>query len=237
MTCVRQGCTGGSRRLRFVLPRYYYRPFQACCQGVFQSSRQREASPPGSNTETGFLYTPLLEIQKCTSIEKTQCLCGFPLLSGCTSIPHSCTLSSILVHLYNNENPSVYAGLRYCCTLSHLKPRSASAVSSRLGAAACAALDQTEPSRPRRWFSRDLPALAEGERAAWPVRPRTGPSRASEVTSRTLPARQCARPATCSVRARTRPATDYGLKERFRSTLPEMPGTVPLAEYCQIWKS
>ena len=160
MTCVRQGCTGGSRRLRFVLPRYYYRPFQACCQGIFQSSRQREASPPGSNTETGFLYTPLLEIQKCTSIEKTQCLCGFPLLSGCTSIPHSCTLlsilvrfllflyaffysctlSSILVHLYNNENPSVYAGLRCCCTLSHLKPsvlglsksrRSASAVSSR----------------------------------------------------------------------------------------------------------
>ena len=135
LTCVRQGCTGGSRRLRFVLPRYYYRPFQACCQGVFQSSRQREASPPGSNTETGFLYTPLLEIQKCTSIEKTQCLCGFPLLSGCTSIPHSCTLSSILVHLYNNENPSVYAGLRCCCTLSHLKPSVLGLSKSRLGAA------------------------------------------------------------------------------------------------------
>ena len=64
----------------------------------------------------------LLEIQKCTSIEKSQCLCGFPLLSGCTSIPHSCTLSLILVHLYNNENPSVYAGLRHCCTLSYSKP-------------------------------------------------------------------------------------------------------------------
>ncbi len=39
-----------------------------------------------------------------------------------------------------------------------------------------------------------LPALAEGERAAWPVRPRTsffpaanGPSRASEAASRSLP--------------------------------------------------
>ena len=64
----------------------------------------------------------LLEIQKCTSIEKSQCLCGFPLLSGCTSIPRSCTLSLILVHLYNNENPSVYAGLRHCCTLSYSRP-------------------------------------------------------------------------------------------------------------------
>lgn len=64
----------------------------------------------------------LLEIQKCTSIEKSQCLCGFPLLSGCTSMPRSCTLSLILVHLYNNENPSVYAGLRHCCTLSYSKP-------------------------------------------------------------------------------------------------------------------
>ena len=64
----------------------------------------------------------LLEIQKCTSIEKSQCLCGFPLLSGCTSMPRSCTLPLILVHLYNNENPSVYAGLRHCCTLSYSKP-------------------------------------------------------------------------------------------------------------------
>ena len=64
----------------------------------------------------------LLEIQKCTSIEKSQCLCGFPLLSGCTSMPRSCTLSLILVHLYNNKNPSVYAGLRHCCTLSYSKP-------------------------------------------------------------------------------------------------------------------
>ena len=65
---------------------------------------------------------PLLEIQKCTSVEKSQCLCGFPLLSGCTSMPRSCTLSLILVHLYNNKNPSVYAGLRHCCTLSYSKP-------------------------------------------------------------------------------------------------------------------
>ena len=64
----------------------------------------------------------LLEIQKCTSIEKSQCLCGFPLLSGCTSMPRSCTLPLILVHLYNNENPSVYAGLLHCCTLSYSKP-------------------------------------------------------------------------------------------------------------------
>ena len=65
---------------------------------------------------------PLLEIQKCTSVEKSQCLCGFPLLSGCTSMPRSCTLSLILVHLYNNKNPSVYAGLRHCCTLSYSRP-------------------------------------------------------------------------------------------------------------------
>ena len=68
------------------------------------------------------MYRPLLEIQKCTSIEKSQYLCGFPLLSGCTSMPRSCTLSLILVHLYNNENPSVYAGLRHCCTLSYSRP-------------------------------------------------------------------------------------------------------------------
>ena len=49
-----------------------------------------------------------------------------------------------------------------------------------------------------------------------------------------LPALAERKKAACPVRPRT---TDYGLKERFRSTLPEMPGTVPLAEYCQIWKS
>ena len=44
--------------------------------------------------------------------------------------------------------------------------RSASAVSSRLGAAAYAAPDRADPSRPRRWFCRDLSGLAERKKPA-----------------------------------------------------------------------
>ena len=47
------------------------------------------------------------------------------------------------------------------------RPRpSAWAVSSRLGAAACAALDRAEPSRPRRWLCGDLSGLAAGKKPA-----------------------------------------------------------------------
>ena len=65
---------------------------------------------------------------------------------------------------------------------------------------------------------------------------------ASPATHRPLPRKRGYVPDTARAPVRAsrdllRPSTDYGLKERFRSTLPEMPGTVPLAEYCQIWKS